>query len=611
MSHEIVPTALAINSLRNTGYKNTAYAVAELMDNAVQAGANRVEMICLEDDNPADPRDRYCAKQIAILDNGCGMDKAILRDALQIGNGTRLGSDKHTGIGRFGMGLPMSSISQCRRVDVYSWQNGIESALHTYLDLGEIEAEGRTQIPEPVLKAPDERLLRIGRAVRDSKSGTIVVWSSLDRCRWKMTSSLFIHSEPLIGRIYRRQLAAGTLTIRFVRSRGDAGWTPANDELFVKPTDPGYLMANTTCPPPFADKPMFKLWAKETIEVPIIAMENGREVLRKHNVVIRFSIAKDEARLGFDREAGNELHGKHAAQNVGVSLMRADRELDLDENMISRSTTATERWWGVEVEFPPALDEVFGVTYTKQSATNFSSLARSSELDGVKTIDDLRRLRATQSGDPQAALFEVVWCVEQNLRKIRNELAAQTKGARTDNAAPVAAKPTPEKTGSAVTQVRQEKGHTGQSDAAQTASAPARVKEVANSLKDLGMSDEKADETAEDTIRSGYKYQFVSRPLDSSAFFSVQSTGGVLLVILNTTHPAHDKLITVLTDDTRNATPETLRNRLADATDGLKLLLEAWARFEDEQPVGGPDQKNARIVRERWGEMAEQFLGEA
>ena len=28
-----------------------------------------------------------------------------------------------------------------------------------------------------------------------------------------------------------------------------------------------------------------------------------------------------------------------------------------------------ERWWGAEIEFPPTLDEVFGVPNNKQAAT--------------------------------------------------------------------------------------------------------------------------------------------------------------------------------------------------------------------------------------------------
>ena len=38
-------------------------------------------------------------------------------------------------------------------------------------------------------------------------SGTLVVWSDLDRVEWKQASTTFKHTELLIGRIYRRFLA--------------------------------------------------------------------------------------------------------------------------------------------------------------------------------------------------------------------------------------------------------------------------------------------------------------------------------------------------------------------------------------------------------------------
>ena len=34
-TYDIVPTHLAIQAMRDNGYKNAAYAIAELMDNAI------------------------------------------------------------------------------------------------------------------------------------------------------------------------------------------------------------------------------------------------------------------------------------------------------------------------------------------------------------------------------------------------------------------------------------------------------------------------------------------------------------------------------------------------------------------------------------------------
>ena len=45
----IIPPELAVKAMRDSGYKNTAYALAELIDNSVQANATSVEVICIEE----------------------------------------------------------------------------------------------------------------------------------------------------------------------------------------------------------------------------------------------------------------------------------------------------------------------------------------------------------------------------------------------------------------------------------------------------------------------------------------------------------------------------------------------------------------------------------
>src|SRR5664279_892291 len=119
---DLVPTHLAVQAMRDNGYRNTAFAVAELIDNAIQAGATDIELLCCESEELVRERVRRRLKHVAVLDNGSGMDSKVLRMALQFGNGTHL--KDRSGIGRFGMGLPSASISQCKLVDVWSWQNG-------------------------------------------------------------------------------------------------------------------------------------------------------------------------------------------------------------------------------------------------------------------------------------------------------------------------------------------------------------------------------------------------------------------------------------------------------------------------------------------------------
>jgi hypothetical protein len=43
--HDIVLAHLAVQAMRDNGYKNAAYVIAELMDNSIQAGATQVELL--------------------------------------------------------------------------------------------------------------------------------------------------------------------------------------------------------------------------------------------------------------------------------------------------------------------------------------------------------------------------------------------------------------------------------------------------------------------------------------------------------------------------------------------------------------------------------------
>ncbi|MBC1305504.1 ATP-binding protein, partial [Trichormus variabilis] len=366
--HDIVPAHLAVQAMRDNGYKNAAYAIAELMDNSIQAGATEVQLLCGEKQVLVDQRRSSRIYKLAVLDNGCGMDATVLRLALQFGNGTYLDAAKHIGIGRFGMGLPSSSVSQCQKVEVWSWQDGIENAIYTYLDLEEIKQQRQTEVPEPQPKTIPNIWQRVSNSF--GQSGTLVVWSNIDKCIWRTGKAIIDNSELLIGRMYRRFLDSGRVSIRMMAFDYD-NLTNVIIEKYALPNDPGYLIARTSCPPPYDITSMFQYWeGKDTYEVEKIIDFRGQQ----HSVKIRFSYAKDQARQPLDgKQPGSLPHGQHAAKNVGISVVRAERELELDKTLVS-GYDPTDRWWGIEVEFPPALDDLFGVTNNKQSARNFSEL---------------------------------------------------------------------------------------------------------------------------------------------------------------------------------------------------------------------------------------------
>lgn len=590
LGHDIVPAHLAVQAMRDNGYKNAAYAIAELIDNSIQAGARQVELLCGERQIFVQQRRRSRIDQIAVLDDGCGMDENVLRMALQFGNGTHLTPEEQKGIGKFGMGLPSSSISQCTRVDVWTWQDGPESAIHSYLDLDEIRSRRMSEVPRPRPKEIPKIWRTAGHCYR--RSGTLVVWSKLDRVIWKTGRSIIENSEFLVGRMYRRFLADGSVKIRMLAfDLDDLGrdWV----EKFAVANDPLYLMERTSCPPPFDNTPMFEPWGEPTT----LEIRYKGEV---HPVRVTFSVARKEARE--NPQAGNLPHGRHAAKNVGISIIRAGRELDLEQSWVIQYDPR-ERWWGVEVEFPPALDEVFGVSNNKQFARNFHEIDVDRLLLEGETVPQLKE-RLRQEEDPNGPLLELSHLIDKNLQTLRAFIRAQAKGERSrrqrhkDHRA--------EEIATHQTNKRKEEGHRGESDAGELLPAKQREKELQEELIRVGLPESAALGIAATTVHNGLKYTIVDTALDSAAFFSVSSKGGAVIITLNTNHPAYDALVEALEEEEGESDLAVLQERLQNARNGLRLLLMAWARYEDE--LNGTQRQRAQDIRVDWGRIARQFL---
>jgi len=370
------------------------------------------------------------------------------------------------------------------------------------------------------------------------------------------------------------------------------------NESYAQPNDPLYLIANTSCPAPFNNTPMFQQWGEDTV---FRIRYNGE----LHDVRLRFSYAREEAREGYN--PGDRPYGKHAAKNVGVSIVRADRELDLDPAW-SNPSEPRDRWWGVEVAFPPDLDEIFGVTNNKQSARNFSELAKVNLEDLLEEGQTLGAIREVLEADedPRWPLIEIAHYIKKQINAIRELIKAQTAGAKSVQSRHQGSM-SPEVKATEATRKRIEVGYQGESDLQEEQTPPEiRQEEIREELIEQGIMKNTAEELAASTVGRGLKYTFAHAAISGAAFFDVKSRGGTIIISLNTSHPAYEHLIEVLEEEIGEADIEILKSRLIRARDGLKLLLTAWARYEDEQP----DRQRSKVQDARWdwGRMAREFL---
>ena len=593
---QIIPASLAIKAMRDSGYRDSAHALAELIDNAVQAEAKNIEVICLDKTEMISQRTRNRIDRIAVVDDGCGMSATTLRKSLQFGNGTRLDSENHTGIGKFGMGLPNSSISQCQKVEVWTWQRGEIS--YSYLDVNKIQRGELTEVPEPIPGTlPRDIVGKLRSPI--GESGTLVLWSMLDRIRWKGSKTLLQNSAFLIGRMYRYFIHHGKVKIRLVAlSENVTGtWTLDYDE-YAKSNDPMYLMSNTSCPElpvPFSGDPMFEEFG-EPVEIKVSLPGDPRA----HVVIIRFSIVKKQIRNRLNEQftnAGSSPAGKHAARNIGVSLVRAGRELELSQAHVI-GYDPVERWWGVEVHFSPVLDEIFGVTNNKQSATAFGILNEDDDAAelGLNTQEYREELR--ESADPRLAMYEISRQIHRNLSSIRVQLRRMSDGARTRNLDRPLADPA-EEAATRATRLRISEGYEGISDREEELTVQEKTEDLTLRLTELGSSPDLAREVAVSHIESGLKYIFQQQPYQGPSFFSVSSRGGSIIVTVNQEHPVSTYLIGLLEQSENDTSNKALL--------ALKLMLCSWARLEDETQN---QQLRQRYIdfRDSWGRLAKDFI---
>lgn len=590
MQHEILPPNLAINSMRSSGYRDTAHALAELIDNSIQAGRDindctEVEVICIDKVETVSQRKRQRIDRIAVYDNAAGMDAAALRIALQFGNGSHLSSETQDGIGKFGMGLPNASISQCCRVDVWSWQKG--ECYYTYLDVEQIRNGKLREVPEPEVASVPEYWKSLIRD-RIGEHGTLVVWSQLDRVRWKTSAAFLRNTEFLIGRMYRYFLCDKKARVRLAAFEECSGALVEKSDRNAIPNDPLYLMKGTLAPQPYNKEPAFDQFAqyKTTIKA------NEEE----HLVQLTFSCARKKAR----HEGGSQPIGKNAAKNQGISLVRAGRELEMNRTF-DNSYDPRERWWGVEVSFEPALDDVFGVTNNKQAATAFREMDLDEDAGTEGLSPQAYREELEQSNDPRLAIYEISREIKKQLRTMRQQIKAQGEGKRkkTDITPPPGSA---EDIATRATERRkEEQGEIGKSDEDEKLPIAEKERELTEEFMEDGVSEDEAKEIAVQWAATKTKFVFKEGNVPGPAFFDIRSRAGKIFVIVNSNHPARDGLFELLKDeDGTNDTP---------ALSSLKLLLEAWARLED---VAEPRRRQLlEDIRLDWGRIARDFLQEA
>jgi Histidine kinase-, DNA gyrase B-, and HSP90-like ATPase len=332
-----------IQATRDSGYKGTASAISELVDNSIQANATRIDISVI-----AVSEREEDAIEISVLDNGCGMSPFTLRQALRFGGSTRFGD--RSGLGRYGMGLPNASLSQARRVSVWTWQKAVPvrqkssnsrsaqnlrapTMYQSYLDVDEIVSGALLEVPRPVL-------VKDLPAGCTGPSGTLVSWTRCDRLDNRRVSTTVRKLEAELGRRFRHFLWRSLrITINGKR---------------LASFDPLYLSSH-------AEVHGARVFGEDLrYEVSTSANAFGQTAW----VRVRFSeLPVDE----WHKLPNDEKRRLGISKGAGVSVIRAGREVDYGWFFMgTKHRENYDDWWRCEIHFEPELDEAFGITHTKQ-----------------------------------------------------------------------------------------------------------------------------------------------------------------------------------------------------------------------------------------------------
>lgn len=558
----LVQVDKALMSLRASNF-DTPAAVGEPVDNAIQAGANHIKIRLIEGErvvgNGKKQKITPIVEQIAVSDDGSGLERDVLQRALVLGYSTRY--NDRAGMGRFGVGATLAGISQAKRLEMYSRSTPTGEFLYSYIDLDEIASGVQEIMPQPVAAQVPHQFVDM----LPSGAGTLVVWSKCDRLTQgddgTVNDLASVRDELLnwISRTYRYFI--------------DGGVRIQLNDIVVEPHDPLYLMTI----PRFATDEKAEVLLDETFDW---RLPNDKI----SPVKIKMTLLPASWRLNPGRGGSTFARERRIHENEGISILRAKREIfyGILPRFYPTAKEEIDRWFGIEISFEPELDEFFRVKNVKKGAEPVEGLR-----DALK-----RKVQAAV----KAARKRVQTTYQETENKERADQkvhdAAEQIGAEAEKTAPKA------RSGSEVTQYEREtRMDEIATEAAQTeptggAAPPRDAEEIKRRLKQLPFS-------------------IVDTQWPGKEFIHIEHLGTNIIVKLNNKHPFFTRIYSpvlkaagLMASQGGNGkqmpqlTEEELQSTARLVHVGLDLLILAYAKAESMDQ--DPDETYGNL-RTQWG----------
>ena len=354
-----IEQATALESMRASDF-DCYSAYGEVIDNSIQANATEIR---LEFEQTKDRHNSNTKKigRILFADNGHGMNPDLLHKCLKLGHSSRF--NDRSGIGRFGVGMTLGAIHECRKIEVYS-KTSINDWHYTYLDLDEIKNGQLEYLPTPISKKPNHTITDF-----IDTCGTLVIWSKYDKQREKY-ETILSESEFWIGRTFRKFIWGEAKDYGQIEIKLNGKPVKAFDPLFVNKKQTGFENEESA----------------ELLQAQIIEWNIPEEDLRgnklKSGIIINISLLPEIYRRDSGKGGDAFARERKIDENEGISILRNDREVFFGpipyapELGSSEADQMVNRFIGCEISFNAELDSDFEVKNIKRGAKPVGELKK-------------------------------------------------------------------------------------------------------------------------------------------------------------------------------------------------------------------------------------------
>jgi len=313
-SVNITPNTKLLASLRNNNLSNNE-AVADLLDNAIDADVNAKNIYIIKN------KDTF-----VMADDGAGMNRALLIDALKLGSAGRE-KPTITDLGLFGMGLKNAVLSLGRSTLIIT-KSEDDEFLTAGFDLDNILQSEIFSIP--LYQSNEDEIKLFNDYTRNSPTGTAIIIKELDKVTFTTDGTFKNSIIKHLGEVFRIFIKDG-LNIY------------VNDTL-VKHMEPLGVDYATSIPVQLEDEQF-------TFETPSGALFN-----------LRIKIALLPILL---EKVSSEY--KQNMTNQGFYIMRNDRQIKRATWLKFLTQHNNYNRIRGEIYFSGDVDDIFGVPFEKNS----------------------------------------------------------------------------------------------------------------------------------------------------------------------------------------------------------------------------------------------------